>query len=217
MKLGGRRRETPFMLMHNAVQKFVDIVKTMHGTVLTWASVAGHFELAWLEEGPTENPYNNDYKSIALDLCQFFIANHAGLQGVEPPKLEYHFGDCYVVLRPDEAHANSSASKTLRRIRTGRKPRKPLDNLEICMLFLATEIDPSTSGAEMLFLTSHDPYPVELKTQMAKNRVSKLHGLGEAFHQGKFETAPDDRCPNCSNYFVCGKLPAGTVRKKNLN
>jgi superfamily I DNA/RNA helicase len=217
MKLGGRRRETPFMLMHNAVQKFVDTVKTMHGTDLTWAAVAGHFELAWSEEGPTENPYNNEYKSIALDLCQFFIANHAGSQGVEPPKLEYHFGDCYVVLCPEEAYTSSSLSKTLRRIRTGRKPRKPLDNLEICMLFLATEIDPNTSGAEMLFLTSHDPYPVELKTQMAKNRVSKLHGLSEAFHQGKFETDPDDRCPNCSNYFVCGKLPAGTVRKKNLN
>ncbi|SCZ51254.1 Superfamily I DNA or RNA helicase [Epibacterium ulvae] len=217
MKLGGRRRETPFMLMHNTVQKFVDTVKTMHGTALAWANVAGHFEQAWVEEGPTENPYCNDYKSIAHDLCQFFIANHAGLQGVEPPKLEYHFGDCYVVLRPDEAHTISSPSKTLRRIRTGRMQRKPLDNLEICMLFLASEIDPSISGAEMLFLTSHDLFPVELKTQMAKNRVSKLHGLGKAFHQGRFETNPDDRCPNCSNYFVCGKLPAGTVRKKNLN
>ncbi len=217
MKLGGRRRETPFMLMHNAVQKFVDVVKTMHGTVLVWASVVGHFEQAWIKEGPTENPYCDDYKSIALDLCQFFIANHAGLKSVEPPKMDYHFGDCYVALRPDEAHVISTMLKTLRRVRTGRMQRKPLDNLEICMLFLASQNDPNTFGAEMLFLTSNDLYPVELKTQMAKNRIAKLNGLGEAFHQGRFETAPDDRCPNCSNYFVCGKLLAGTVRKKNLN
>lgn len=217
MKLGGRRRETPFMLMHNAVQKFVDVAKVLHGNVLAWASVACHFEQAWVEEGPTDNPYCDDYKSIALDLCQFFIAKHAGLQGVEPPKFEYHFGDCYVVLHPDEAHVTATMSKTLRRVRTGRMQSKPLENLEICMLFLASQNDAHTSSAEMLFLTSHDLYRVQLKTQMAKTRVAKLNGLGEAFHQGRFETDSDDRCPNCSNYFVCGKLPAGTVRKKNIN
>jgi hypothetical protein len=217
MKLGGRRRETPFMLMHNAVQKFVDMVKIMHGTPLAWASVAGHFEQAWVEEGPTDNPYCDDYKLIALDLSQFFIAKHAGLQSVEPPKLEHHFGDCYVVLCPDEAHVITTMSKTLRRVRTGRMQRKPLDNLEVCMLFLASQNDANASGAEMLFLTSHDLYPVELSSQVAKNRIVKLNDLGEAFHQGRFEANPDDRCPNCSNYFVCGKLPAGTVRKKNLN
>ncbi|MEO9649397.1 MAG: ATP-dependent helicase [Roseobacter sp.] len=217
MKLGGRRRETPFMLMHNAVQKFVEMVKTMHGTALAWSSVAGHFEQAWVEEGPTENPYCDDYKLIALDLSQFFIAKHAGLQSVDPPKLEYHFGDCYVVLCPDEAHVIGTMSKTLRRVRTGRMQRKPLDNLEICMLFLASQNDANASGAEMLFLTSHDLYPVELTSTVAKNKIAKLNDLGTAFHQGRFEAKPSDRCPNCSNYFVCGKLPAGTVRKKNLN
>lgn len=217
MKLGGRRRETPFMMMHNAVQMFVDMVKVMHGTSLSWPDVAGHFDQAWAEKGPTDNPYCDDYKAIAFDLCGFYIMKHGGTQGIDPPELRYEFGDCYVVLRPDEALITATFSKTIRRVRTGRTYSKPKDKLEVCMLYLASRDDADDLATEMLFLTNEETYPVELGTQMARNRVAKLEDLADAFHRGRFETNPDDRCPNCANYFVCGSLPAGTVRKKNLN
>lgn len=217
MKLGGRRRETPFMMMHNAVQLFVNLVKVQHGAPLSWPDVAGQFDLAWAKKGPTDNPYCDDYKVIALDLCRFYITKHGGTQGINPPELRYEFGDCFVVLRPDEALITVTLSKKIRRVRTGRTYSKPKENLEICMLYLASRDDASDLATEILFLTSEESYPAELSTQVAKNRVVKLEDLADAFHQGRFATNPDDRCPNCANYFVCGSLPAGTVRKKNLN
>jgi hypothetical protein len=59
--------------------------------------------------------------------------------------------------------------------------------------------------------------PLEMTTRKLSNRLEALKGFGESIASGQFPPRPGRTCPQCPAFFICGELPTGELKRKNLN
>ncbi|NQY97498.1 MAG: UvrD-helicase domain-containing protein [Henriciella sp.] len=212
LKLGGRRRETPYMLMHNAVQQVVRDVNASIDTPINMDQAMELLDAAWPELGPVGHGYELDYQLIAKQLVATLVNDREGSIALPVEPNLVLAGACTIKVVPDVIEQRPNGLRVMRRIRSGRLSKSMATSLEATALQQAGEQSGMT--AEYFFLSGGDTLPVAMATRQFNNHLEKLGVAGDKIFNGLLAPKPGRGCPQCPSFFVCGSLPDGSLTKK---
>jgi superfamily I DNA/RNA helicase len=211
LQVGGRRRMSSFMQMHEAIREVYRAV------VAQGAAPAGELDdllsKAFVAHGLHEHGYVDDYRAMATTMLQYFLDSRADAQVEAPTALHISFDDFEVEVRPDEILVRNGV-RTLRRVKTGHAPSKDGKDVGAAAFLLATRAAFPNAQVELVYLADSESKPLTLSAKELSNRQEKLGDIFRGIREGEFKTNPSDTsCPNCPAFFVCGGVPPGTLSK----
>lgn len=211
LQLGGRRRMSSFMQMHEAIREVYRAV------VAKGSAPAGELDdllsNAFVIHGLHEHGYVDDYRAMATTMLQYFLDSRAGAQVEAPTALHISLDDFEVTVRPDEILVRNGV-RTVRRVRTGHAPSKDGKDVGAAAFLLATRAAFPDAHVELVYLADSESKPLTLSPKELSNRQVKLGDIFRGIRDGEFKTNPSDTtCPNCPAFFVCGGIPLGTLSK----
>ncbi|MGE8450242.1 MAG: UvrD-helicase domain-containing protein, partial [Pseudomonadales bacterium] len=176
MKLGGRRTETAFMKMHNAVEDVFEWLKTTHETTIpSEAELGSRFDQAWQAKGPINHGYAEDYRRIARRLVDYLVETRS--RGVSAPAAPISLGSAEgeILVRPDSIARGDKGQMVVRRVKTGKPRSNGFDDIEYTLLHLATtQAYGGSAQVEITYLTSETTQPMEITERKLKVRREKV-------------------------------------------
>lgn len=211
LQVGGRRRMSAFMLMHEAIREVYRKV------VAQGAASIGQCEAllaeAFVTQGLHEHGYVEDYRAIATTMLGYFLESRAGAQIEAPTALRITFGNHEVEVTPDEVLVRDGV-RTLRRVKTGHATSQEGKDVGAAAFVLAARAAFPNAVVELVHLADADTKPLTLSAKELSNRQVKLGEILRNIGGGTFRAeASDMTCPNCPAFFVCGAVPPGTLSK----
>lgn len=214
LRTGGRRTETPFMQMHEAVRAVVrDVVAGT--TPVTEAGLIARLHQAFAEQGLNESGYVADYSAFSQTLLNYFASSREGHASEPPVPIRFSLGGAEISVLPDEVLLGADGVRRFRRIATGVQTSKDTENAGAMAFALAVRsLDPA-ARAEFVYLTDAEIVPIALGDRKVISQSEKMGKLIEAIQAGSFPAKRSSRsCPTCPAFFVCGDVPTGTLKKK---
>jgi superfamily I DNA/RNA helicase len=218
LRLPGRRMDTPFLQMHSVVFDVLRWLREKHAqSHPAVEETDAAFGEAWKNLGPVDHGYAADYMKIGRRLVEYFLeVRRAGTIASNKP-LSLSWPDCKIVVTPDLVTADPAGKVVVRRIKSGKQPSRDLDDLEYAIFQMAvSEHYGPGARVEISFLASESSPPPKLSATQIANRKKTLGKVAAGIRDGDFPAKPDDRdCPRCPAFFVCGRLPAGSLQIGN--
>ena len=211
LQVGGRRRMSAFMQMHEAIREVYRKV------VAQGAASTGQCEAlladAFVTHGLHEHGYVEDYRVMATTMLGYFLQSRAGAQVEAPAALRITFGNHEVEVTPDEVLVRDGV-RTLRRVKTGHATSQEGKDVGAAAFVLAARAAFPDAAVELVYLADADAKPLFLSAKELSNRQVKLGEILQKIGGGSFRAeASDMTCPNCPAFFVCGAVPPGTLSK----
>lgn len=212
LQVGGRRRMSAFMLMHEAIREVYRKV------VAQGAASTGQCEAllaeAFVTQGLHEHGYVEDYRAIATTMLGYFLDSRVGAQVEEPTALRITFDNHEVEVRPDEVLVRDGV-RTLRRVKTGHASSQEGKDVGAAAFVLAARAAFPDAVVELVSLADAEATPLVFSAKVLSNQQLKLGNILRDIRGGNFRAkASDMTCPNCPAFFVCGAVPPGTLSKK---
>ena len=167
---------------------------------------AARLDDAWEEIGPVDHPYATVYRNAADEFVKRAVARRAG--GAEILDVDWLIDrpGAQIRLRPDHVERGVDGP-VVRRLRTGRPPKKIEDDIYALYLCAAKQ-ELADAKVEALFLTTDEAVPVSMTDKQIDNRLVKYDAAISEIHKGLFPAKPDDwTCPRCPQYFICPVIP----------
>lgn len=210
LRVGGRRTETAFMKMHDAVQEVVNWLSA-DAAAPSDADVDSHFTETWTAMGPVDHGYSDEFQRIARRLIGYYLQGRANRGRLPVPvlRLTTDYGD--IVVKPDLALSSPSGAVTLRRVRTGHGSKKDPDSLAAAAFRLAADAQGCGYVGELSFLSDGETTPVEFTSKKLANRRATIGEVMGEIRAGRFPTERSATCARCPSFFICGVLPAGPL------
>jgi len=211
LQVGGRRRVSAFMLMHEAIRE-------VYRTVIAQGTAsAGQCETllaeAFVTHGLHDHGYVEDYRAMASSMLGYFLESRAGALVEMPTALRITFDSYEVEVRPDEVLVRDGV-RTLRRVKTGHASSQESKDVGAAAFVLAARSAFPDAMVELVYLADAEVKPVVLSAKELSNRQLKLGGILSDIRGGSFRAETSDMtCPNCPALFVCGAVPHGTLVK----
>ena len=211
LQVGGRRRASAFMLMHEAIREVYRKV------VAQGAASTGQCDKllaeAFVTHGLHEHGYVEDYLAMATTMLGYFLESRAGAQVEAPTALRITFDNHEVEIRPDEVLVRDGV-RTLRRVKTGHASSQEGKDVGAAAFVLAARAAFPDAVVELVSLADAEATPLVLSAKVLSNQQVKLGNILRDIRGGSFRAkASDMTCPNCPAFFVCGALPQGTLSK----
>jgi hypothetical protein len=98
----------------------------------------------------------------------------------------------------------------VRRLRTGRPPKKKPDDDIYALYFHGAAQELGAARVEVLYLTTDATVEVSMTDKVIGNRLKKYDDAIAGIRAGEFPPKPNDRgCPRCPQYFICPAVPGG--------
>jgi superfamily I DNA/RNA helicase len=215
LQIGGRRTETAFMRMHEAVRTVFQGVISGEAPIASDQELENRVTEAFARNGLGDHGYAEDYKAFALGMVRFFISSRQGHTPEAPNSLRLDFGQEEIFVRPDEVLVGPDGLRTLRNIRTGHKPSSEEDDVAVAALLVAALKAFPNATVEMVYLSDQTVQPIGLSSKKVENRINKLNDFLQAIRSGVFPAERSSRrCPGCPSFFVCGPTPSGSLQRK---
>lgn len=211
LQVGGRRRMSAFMLMHEAIREVYRKV------VAQGAASTGQCEAllaeAFVTHGLHDHGYVEDYRAMASTMLGYFLESRAGALVEAPTALRITFDNHEVEVRPDEVLVRNGV-RTLRRVKTGHASSQEGKDVGAAAFVLAARAAFPDAVVELVHLADAEAKPLVLSAKELSNRQVKLGNILRDIRGGTFRAeASDMTCPNCPAFFVCGAVPPGTLAK----
>jgi hypothetical protein len=203
--------------MHDAVRDVFKGVVSGSGLISTPEQLSQRVEEAFKACGLSEHGYASDYQSLALQMLRYFNSLREGHTPEEPKALKLTFNNESVLVLPDDVLLRSDGKRTIRKVRTGHRPKSndDIEDVEAAALILAAKEAFPDASVEIVFLSDQKIEPLSMTTTKLENRKTKLDNALADIRLGKFPPEPSVRsCPGCPAFFVCGPVPAGVLQKK---
>jgi superfamily I DNA/RNA helicase/Zn-dependent peptidase ImmA (M78 family) len=211
LQVGGRRRMSAFMLMHEAIREVYRKVVTQGTTSTSQCEML--LAEAFVTRGLHEHGYVEDYRVMATTMLGYFLQSRAGAQVEAPTVLCIRFGNQEVAVTPDEVLIRDGV-RTLRRVKTGHATSQEGKDVGAAAFVLAARAAFPEAVVELVHLADADAKPLSLSPKELSNRQSKLGEILQKIGGGTFRAeASDMTCPNCPAFFICGAVPSGTLSK----
>ena len=214
LEIGGRRTETAFMQMHDAVQRVIDVFTFADDGEVFREKCDAAFEEAWISHGPTEHGYANEYKQIALSLVRFLKESTNGYEIHKPPQLRLSVSGGEVIVTPDLVVSDSQGRVIMRKVRTGHQSDKESNGIAAAAFHLAATAHTPGCKVELVHLSDAEVTSIQMTGKVLSNRQSTLQQISENVRSGHFPLEEGMACPRCPAFFVCGRLPSGQLVKK---
>jgi hypothetical protein len=119
-----------------------------------------------------------------------------------------------VVIVPDEMLSDTTGQIHMRRVRTGHKPSKDEENLAAAVFHIAASEHTPGCTVQLVYLSDASVTPVKMTDRVLRNRADSIAEKVAAVKGGYFPINESITCPRCPAYFVCGRVPSGTLIKK---
>ncbi|TWU58945.1 ATP-dependent DNA helicase PcrA [Rubripirellula tenax] len=214
LESGGRRMETPYMKLHDAVQDVVNHAALNPGVQLSRKEAEKLLLQAMSERGFSDDEAALEFRKIASDLVRYLVACSSEIEFLpsEPGQVEITGGK--VVVTPDQVFRDENGNAVVRRIRTGHLSSEEAESLESTALQISAEIHSDRDSAEIVNLADGKRTPLKMSKTKLDNRHVKLNAIGASIVSGRFSIKESKTCPLCPAYFICGNLPVGEMSKK---
>jgi len=211
LHVGGRRRASAFMLMHEAIREVYRAV------IAQGITSAGQCEAllaeAFVTSGLHSHGYVEDYRAMAASMLGYFLESRAGALVEAPTALRITFDNHEVEVRPDEVLVRDGV-RTLRRVKTGHAASQEGKDVGAAAFILAARAAFPDAVVELVHLADAAAKPLAFSDRELSGRQTKLGNILRDIRGGTFRAiASDMTCPNCPAFFVCGALPQGTLAK----
>ncbi|WP_407792376.1 UvrD-helicase domain-containing protein [Pigmentiphaga litoralis] len=211
LQVGGRRRMSAFMLMHEAIREVYRKV------VAQEAASTGQCEAllaeAFVTQGLHEHGYVEDYRAIANTMLGYYLDSRVGAEVEAPTALRITFDNHEVEVRPDEVLIRDGV-RTLRRVKTGHASSQEGKDVGAAAFVLAARAAFPDAVVELVSLADAEATPLVFSAKVLSNQQVKLGNILRDIRGGNFRAkASDMTCPNCPAFFVCGAVPPGTLSK----
>lgn len=215
LSIGGRREETAFMQMHEAVR---DVFKALIGIEKNPAiNLKSMLEATFEKYGLHEHGYVNDYRSIAEMMLKFFIESRNGATIEILDKLILNVADAKISIHIDEMLLRDNV-RTLRCIFTGHAPNSDPQNIKYAAFTLAAKSAFPDAFVELVYLADKKANSLDIKPKILSNFEDKIREIFTRMRSGDFKTADSAfNCPNCPALLICGSVPTGILTKKFEN
>ena len=218
LALTGKRTETAFMQMHSAVHDVLEWLRHSYSeTSPSIKELEDQFAKSWNNRGPVDHGYADDYRRIGQRLVQYLIETRHGRQMVKPELLHVRFPEGEISVLPDEIILDPDGIHSIRRIKTGKKGSDEFDRIEYTLLVEAAERHFGRGArVEAVHLAGETQELVSVTGRKKTTRLGKTQSAMGSIARGHFPAKPEHRtCPRCPNFFICGKVPPGTITLKN--
>ncbi|MEM1152770.1 MAG: PD-(D/E)XK nuclease family protein [Pseudomonadota bacterium] len=218
LALSGKRTESAFMQMHSAVYEVLEWLGQHHSESNPSASeLEAQFSQSWRNRGPVDHGYADDYRRIGQRLVQYLIETRQGRQLVKPEVLQVSFPEGEIRVLPDEITLDTDGNHSIRRIKTGKKGSEEFDRIEYTLLLEAAERHfGNGTRIEAVHLAGETQETVTVSDRKKATRLSKTQSAMASIASGNFPAKPESRtCPRCPSFFICGRVPPGTICLKN--
>lgn len=214
LEIGGRRTETPFMQMHNAVRSLVEWLTADPTLTPSAAELDARLTEAWDSRRLTDHGYSEDYRRIAKQLIGVFVSSRTGYGRAIPTEMRFRVGTSEVIVRPDEVLTAPNGQKHIRAIRTGHAGSKDFENISAGVFTLAAyEAFPGCT-VEFVHLGDGTSRAVTMTDRVLNNRRSTAEEFVAEIRAGLLPRKESARtCPRCPAFFICGPLPDGVLEK----
>lgn len=215
LRVGGRRRTTPFMQMHDVVRAVFQQVIGGAVQISDDASLQAHVGQAIAACGLAEHGYAAHYHSFAVQLVRYFLSSRVGHETAEANELSITIGSDEVVIRPDDVLIGPNGRKTLRRVQTGHRRSDEGKDVAAAAFILAARQAFPDALIEMVHLADEDVQSFNLSLVELQNRHTKLSNYIGNIRAGRFPANQSSRtCSGCPAFFICGELPEGSLAKE---
>lgn len=217
--LGGRRGETPYMLMHNAVQETIRwLDRNFDAAVGAPDGFDEAFEAAWIRYGPVEHGHADAYRAIAGRMLRFLIELRSEPGRMPPADIRLEAGGGHVVLRPHDVVRDPDGTLIVRRVSTGRALKSIETEIEYAILHAAAEEAYSDNViVEAVHLSSETRQHVPMPAAKRAQRLATIAGHMTNIRSGIFPPNPGRACLRCPHLHACPGLPDGdTVVRRVL-
>jgi len=213
LELGGRRKATAFMQMHEAVRSVVQDIIANRGVPA--AEMESRVGEAFAAHGLADHGYAGDYEAFAIAMVRYFVSSRDGHTCEEPKAISVTFGNEEIVVTPDDVLVRSDGRRILRRVQTGHsRSNDETDAAAAAFVLAASEALPGAM-VEIVHLADEAVLPLSLKPKQMTARREKLGVMLADIRAGRFPSEPSARtCPGCPAFFVCGPTPPGTLIRK---
>ena len=212
LKTGGRRTETAYMLLHDAVQDVVSAFTSAESGLISLEVAESMLDQAMADRGFDEEEAAGEYRSIATELVRRLVERSAEGELIEVTPGEIELPGGSITVEPDQIIRMSGGHAVYRRIRTGHAPSKADKTLESSLLYRSAQSN--GCAAQLLHLGDDDPISIERNLKAVQENAQVMDDISQALLSGHFPTRPTRNCPFCPAYFICGKLPSGEIVKK---
>ena len=207
LDLSGARDDNAYVQFHRAVYSVLRWMGAVDAaTGVSREEAARRLDDAWEELGPVDHPYAAVYRNAADDIVKRAVARRAG--GAEILDVDWLIErpGAKIRLRPDHVERGVDGP-IVRRLRTGRPPKKIADDIYALYLCAAKQ-ELGEAQVEALFLTTDEAVPVAMTDKTIANRLAKYDAAISGIRKGLFPAKPDDwTCPRCPQYFICPVVP----------
>lgn len=206
--LSGSRDDTAYVRFHRAVYRVLQWLSEQTVSV-DGVSLANALSVCWQEIGPVDHPLEPLYRAAAVR-----IVNQAG----ERSRSGIRFGEAVSAtvvghalrLPIDEIEGVAPGPIVLRRLRTGRAPKKPdQGRLHALMAEGARQTFGDKARLEVHYLTTAQTVDVAFTSQVMEARLADCRIALASLAAGRYPAAPENQedCPRCPHYFICPVVP----------
>ena len=215
LEIGGRRRMTPFMRMHEAIRGLVEGILSGEVVLEAAADLKVKVDAALATQKLDEHGYADDYRALALAMVQYFVDSRRSLTQEAPQAMVLTFDDAEVTVRADDVLVRPGGGRILRRIRTGHMRSTEGKDVGAAAFLLAARRAFPDAEVEFLHLADQETRPIPLADRELTSRRGKLGDFLADVRRGRFPAKPSAyTCPSCPAFFICGPTPSGDLQKK---
>ncbi len=214
LRVGGRRTQTPFMQMHEAVRTVFQAIIAGEAGDASDAAIEAGVAAACAAQGLGDHGYRADYEAFAVTMVRYFLSVRDGHTPETPVGLSLAFGDEQIVIRPDDVLLRPDGTRILRRVQTGHHRSAESKDVGAAAFMLAVRQAFPGAIAELVHLSDQAVRPLTLSARVLENNRGKLGRYLASIRAGAFPANPSARtCPGCPAFFICGPTPAGVLEK----
>ncbi|EIM72744.1 UvrD/REP helicase [Nitratireductor aquibiodomus RA22] len=207
LALSGARDDNAYVEFHRAVYSVLRWMSTQEaGREIGREEAFGMLETAWEEIGPSKHPYAAVYREAADGIIGRAITRRSSGAEILDADWQLVRPNGRIRVRPDHVE-NGPEKPIVRRLRTGKPPKKVDDDL-YALYHAAAAQELGEAKVEALFLTTDEVVPVPMSEKVIGNRLQKYDNAIAGIRSGHFPASPDERtCPRCPQYFICPGVP----------
>jgi UvrD-like helicase C-terminal domain/PD-(D/E)XK nuclease superfamily len=215
LQLGGRRDQTAFMQMHEAVRTVTQALIAEGTTTDDDIDIEKRLWEAMIPYELADHGSIEELKIFAMEMIQYFVAMRAGYTPESPTTLRLALGDEKITIKVDDVLVGQDGKLTLRRVRTGHMRSTESDDVGAAAFVLAAQQGFPDANVEVLYLSDQKVQNISLSKKKLQTRQEKLVDFLKNIRLGHFPTDPSAHtCPGCPAFFICGPTPPGTLQKE---
>jgi len=215
LQIGGRRKATAFMQMHEAVRTVFKDVIDGNANIKNAEELNRRISDAFAAHGLADHGYVNEYKAFAVPMLRYFAALRENHTPEPPMALSLTFDDEQIIVRPDDVLIKADGRRTFRRVKTGHQRSGDGEDVDAAALMMAAHQAFPDATVELIYLSDQKAQPLTMSATKLQNRREKLREFLKSIRAGHFPANPSPRvCPNCPAFFICGPTPSGVLQRK---